>query len=172
MNRFLSTQGDYALLQCMKPCSRLSVCESRPYVERALPEINPETMEIPSKLIPKCPRCQGPMFLCVNGGNWFLASAFDRQRQRYDEFVRRALEKNQELFTIIEVGVGNNTPSVLRWPMDKLVNQFSNVRLIRINLQASDISDHARNQKKAVGFHQDAATVIRQLRDMIVTEHT
>ena len=170
MTHFLSTQGDYALLQCLKPCSRISVCESRPYIERALPHIDPETMEVPSKYIPKCPRCQGPMFLCVNGGSWFLESAFERQRQHYDEFIRKALQKSQELTTIIEIGVGFNTPGVLRWPMDKLVNQFPNVRLIRINLHAPDVPDHPRNEKRALGFHYDAATVVRHLRDLVVPE--
>ncbi|CAF0894386.1 unnamed protein product [Rotaria sp. Silwood1] len=168
MTRFLSTQGDYSVLQCLKPCSRQSVYDARPYIERGLPHVNPQTMEVPSKYIPKCPRCGGPMFFCVRGGEWFIESAFDDQRQRYHDFIHRAIHKKNDLFTIIEIGVGFNTPSVLRWPMDQLVSEFPNVRLIRINMHAPDVPVHARKEKRAIGFDGDAARVIRQLRDTVV----
>jgi hypothetical protein len=168
MNHFLSTQGDYSLLQCLKPCSKQSVYEARPYIERALPYINAQTMEVPSKYIPTCPRCNGPMFFCVRGGEWFIESAFDTQRHRYHDFIQRSINKKDDIFTIIEVGVGFNTPSVLRWPMDQLVSECKNVRLIRINMHAPDVPAHARKEKRAIGFDGDAATVIRQLKDMSV----
>ncbi|CAF0969429.1 unnamed protein product [Rotaria sordida] len=168
MTRFLSTQGDYSLLQCLKPCSQQSVYEARPYIERALSHINPQTMEVPSKYIPQCPRCGGSMFYCVRGGEWFIESAFDNQRHRYRDFLHRAIDKKNDLFTIIEVGVGFNTPSVLRWPMDKLVSEFKNVRLIRINMHAPDVPVHARKEKRTIGFDGDAAQIIRQLRDMVI----
>lgn len=168
MNRFLSTQGDYSLLQCLKPCSNQSFYDARPFMERALPHVNPQTMEIPSKYIPVCPRCNGPMFYCVRGGEWFIESAFDKQRQSYRNFIQRSIDNKDKLFTIIEIGVGFNTPSVLRWPMDKLVSEFRNVRLIRINIHAPDVPVHAKKDKRAIGFDGDAATIIRQLKDLTV----
>jgi hypothetical protein len=138
-------------------------------MERALPYLDPQTMQIPSKYIPLCPRCGGSMFYCVRGGDWFIESAFDEQRHRYQDFLHRTINKKDQLFTIIEIGVGFNTPSVLRWPMDQLVSQFQNVRLIRINIHAPDVPIHARKEKRALGFDGDAATIIRNLRDMIAT---
>ena len=163
MSRFLSTQGDYSLLQCLKPCSQQSVYDARPFIERGLPNLNPQTMEVPSQYIPRCPSCKGPMFFCVRGGNWFIESAFDAQRLRYHDFIQRALNKKDNLFTILEIGVGFNTPSVLRWPMDQLVSEFKNVRLIRINTHAPDVPVHARKDQRAIGFDVDAAAIIRQL---------
>lgn len=167
MTRFLSTQGDYSLLQCLKPCSPQSVYDARPYIERALPHVDPQTMQIPSKYIPQCPRCGGAMFYCVRGGNWFIESAFEEQRDRYHEFLRRTLDKTDELLTIIEIGVGFNTPSVLRWPMDRFVTECQNVRLIRINTHAPDVPIHPRKEKRARGFDGDAASVIGHLKEMI-----
>jgi len=172
MNRFLSTQGDYSLLQCLKPCSIESFYDVRPYLQRALPHVNPETMEIPSEYIPQCPRCKGPMFFCVRGGNWFIESAFKEQRQGYHEFLHRILENQNETLTIIEIGVGFNTPSVLRWPMDQIVTKCKNARLIRINVHAPDVPDRARKEKRALGFDGDAAGVVRQLRDLILSNKT
>lgn len=168
MTRFLSTQGDYSILQCLKPCTRQSFYESRPYIERGLPHVNPQTMEVPTKYVPQCPRCGGPMFFCVRGGDWFIESAFDDQRRRYHDFIHRAIQRKDSLFTIIEIGVGFNTPSVLRWPMDQLVTDFKHARLIRINMHAPDIPVHAKREKRAIGFDGDAAEIIRQLRDMVV----
>jgi len=167
MSRFLSTQGDYSVLQCFKPCSRETVYDARPFIERGLRHVDPQTMEVPSKYIPKCPRCGGPMFFCVRGGDWFIETAFDEQRRRYHDFIHRAIHRKNELFTIIEIGVGFNTPGVLRWPMDQLVSDCQNVRLIRINMHAPDVPVHARKEKRAVGFDGDAATVIRQLKDLV-----
>ena len=167
MTHFLSIQGDYALLQCLKPCSSQAVYETRPFIERALPHINPQTMEIPSKFIPKCPRCNGPMFFCVRGGEWFIESAFDDQRRRYHDFIHRALNKKDDLFTIIEVGVSINTPAVLRRSMDQFVSEFKHVRLVRINMQAPDVPIHARKEQKAIGLDGNASQVIRQIADMI-----
>ncbi|CAF1216528.1 unnamed protein product [Adineta steineri] len=164
MTRFLSTQGDYSILQCLKPCSRQSVYDARPFIDRGSPHVDPQTMEVPSQYVPKCPNCGGRMFFCVRGGNWFIESAFDAQRKRYHDFIHRAIHKKNELFTIIEIGVGFNTPSVLRWPMDQLVSEFPNVRLIRINMHAPDVPDHARREKRAIGFDGDAAKIIEHLK--------
>ena len=101
-----------------------------------------------------------------NEGDWFIESAFDEQRQHYHNFLHRAIDKKDSLFTIIEIGVGFNTPSVLHWPMDKLVTQFQNVRLIRINRDAPDVPARAQKEKRAIGFDGDAATIIRNLRDI------
>ena len=107
------------------------------------------------------------MFFCVRGGSWFIESAFNEQRRRYDEFLHRALARPDRLFTIIEIGVGFNTPSVLRWPMDQLVSEHKHVRLIRLNMHAPDVPVHARKEKRAQGFEQDAASVVRQLKEMV-----
>lgn len=129
-------------------------------------------MEVPKEYIPRCPRCNGPMFLCVRGGNWFIESAFEEQRKRYRDFIQEAVNKQDSIFTIIEVGVGFNTPVVIRWPMDKLVTQYKNVRLIRINMHASDVPARPRAEKRAIGFDGDAATVIRNLKDILKASNT
>lgn len=167
MTRFLSTQGDYSVLQCLKPCSSKSFYDARPYIERAVPHVNPQTMEVPSKYVPKCPRCNGPMFFCVRGGSWFIESAFDEQRQHYHSFLHRAIGQRNRVFTIVEIGVGFNTPSVLRWPMDQIVNDYENVRLIRINMHAPDVPDDAKREKRALGFSGDAASIVRQLKSTL-----
>ena len=168
MDHFLSTQGDYSLLQCLKPCSPQSIFDVRPFLQHALPHVNPETMQVPSKYIPKCPRCGGPLFFCVRGGDWFIESAFDDQRHRYQDFLHRVLNKRDSLCTIIEIGVGFNTPSVLRWPMDELVSDYKNVRLIRINVHAPDVPVPARQENRAIGFDGDAGAVVRRLKNMVV----
>ena len=108
------------------------------------------------------------MFFCVRGGDWFIESAFQEQRQRYREFLQRVLRQTDKICTIIEIGVGFNTPSVLRWPMDQLVSEHKHIRLIRLNMSAPDVPVHAKKEKRAVGFDADAAAVIRQLRDLVI----
>jgi hypothetical protein len=42
----------------------------------------------------------------------------------------------------LEIGVGFNTPSVLRWPMESLTYTYSSqVNLIRINLEHAEVPE-------------------------------
>ena len=67
---------------------------------------------------------------------------------------------------IVEVGVGFNTPSVIRWPMEGLAAKFPHVRLIRINEFQPQIPEEL-NIKKAVGIALDAHEAVNSLWDSL-----
>jgi NAD-dependent SIR2 family protein deacetylase len=119
VEKILTTQGDYANLQCMKPCTP-ELFPIKPYIEAALPHIDVNgTHEIVKpELIPKCKNCGGPVFMNVRGGSWFLESAQKPQRKKYSSFVSSAVEDARKVnknLVILEIGVGFNTPSVIRY---------------------------------------------------------
>ncbi|KAL0490261.1 appr-1-p processing enzyme family protein [Acrasis kona] len=155
-------QGDYSRIQCLKPCSADSIWPIKPYIDAALPKVDPETNEITDlSLVPKCPKCGSDMMMNVRGGNWFLEDHFREKRRRYQEWVSNSIEeaeKNNKLFVIVEVGCGFNTPSVVRWPMEKLVSMHSNVRLIRINSDHPEFDRYS--GENAVGISSDAKDVL------------
>ena len=124
-------QGDWHNYQCWKPCSRESVWPSRPMLDSlqdpstGLPVLTPDG-ELPAERVPRCPKCGGPVFPNVRGGEWFLHKPYDEQQDRYLAWVKQVVESRRRL-VILEIGAGYNTPTVTRWPMEALVysiNQY------------------------------------------------
>ncbi|KAF1319398.1 Appr-1-p processing enzyme family protein, partial [Globisporangium splendens] len=135
-------QGDYGYLQCKTPCSRESVFDMKPFIDRALPHINPETYHIDSEEgMPKCPNCGGDMYLSLLYGPRSLEKVRAKQKKVYQEWLSNVLEKvrtEDKKLVILEIGVGFNTPGVLRLPDERLAT-VDGVSLVRVNEAQSDI---------------------------------
>ncbi|KAI8900725.1 hypothetical protein BC833DRAFT_510063, partial [Globomyces pollinis-pini] len=116
-------QGDYGRLQCLNRCTEHSYWDSKPIIDSLLPKLNLDTFEIPEMEVPKCTKCNGPLMLNVRGGNWFIETPFVTQKTRFEnwkEKVIKDVQENGKKLVILEIGAGFNTPSVLRWPNEKL----------------------------------------------------
>ena len=157
--RIFTAQGDYSRLQCLKPCSPASVWPIRPFIERALPTIDPETQMITDPAaIPICPNCKGPVMLNVRGGSWFLEQPHLPQRAA---FTRWLAQTRGRRLVIIEVGAGFNTPSVIRWPCEEAVSSEPSARLVRINRDHPQVLTALLPQAAEIGG--DAAVAVERL---------
>lgn len=128
-DRLCSIQGDYGFLQCLRPCTR-TLWPSGPVLEAVAAATDPTSQEVtvPSAL-PTCPSCGGEVFLNVRGGNWFVDTPWTRQMVR----LQRWLSTSQGRLVVIDIGSGFNTPSVVRWPMERVTAGVPAARLVRIN---------------------------------------
>lgn len=130
-DRVWSIQGDYALMQCLRPCST-EVWPSAPVIQRALGAIDPASQEVTDPAcIPRCIRCGGDVFMNVRGGRWFIEDPYYPQMERWRAWVGG---KSNERLLLIDIGSGYNTPGVVRWPMEQIAMQAPTARLVRINL--------------------------------------
>ena len=109
--RLFYTQGDYGLWQCSKACHNRTY-DNEAEVRQMLAQ--QQDMKIPTELIPHCPVCGAPMTMnlrCddtfVQDRGWYAAS------ERYADFLRRH-KGGKVLF--LELGVGNNTPGIIKYP--------------------------------------------------------
>jgi len=128
--RVCSIQGDFAFLQCLTPCSN-QLWPSAPVIERLLPEIEPDTQALRNpRLAPTCPRCGGAVFFNVRGGDWFVEAPWRRQFAKLRDWVAAA--PNDRLL-VLDIGSGFNTPSVVRWPMERTARSIATARFVRIN---------------------------------------
>jgi NAD-dependent SIR2 family protein deacetylase len=129
--RVWSVQGDYAFMQCLRPCTT-GVWPSAPVVRRALGAMDPETQEVTDPAcIPRCIRCGGRVFLNVRGGSWFVEEPYQAQMEGWRQWIN---ERSNERLLLIDIGSGFNTPGVIRWPMEQIAAQVPTARLVRINL--------------------------------------
>ena len=112
--RLFYTQGDYGLWQCSK------ACHNRTYDNELLVRqmvARQRDMKIPTELVPHCPVCGAPLTMnlrCddtfVQDRGWYAAA------ERYSNFVR---QHSHGKILYLELGVGTNTPGIIKYPFWK-----------------------------------------------------
>ncbi|KAF3045459.1 hypothetical protein E8E12_005792 [Didymella heteroderae] len=155
--RLSTPQGRYALLQCLAKCRPDSTFDTLEYYEAARPFLDARTQRLTdSSKIPRCKNCGGEMMLCVRGGDWFNDRPFQEGEKRWRKFRHNLLEKGKETL-ILELGVGMNTPGVLRWPNEDLVRKGNGrVKLVRLGLGSSVmVPDDLKEEGLAISVEGD-----------------
>lgn len=118
--RLFYTQGDYGLWQCSVPCHRQTY-DNREAVEAMVEQQHDR--RIPTDLVPRCPRCGAPMAMNLRCDETFVEDeGWHRAAERYTDFLRRH-EHGRILYW--ELGVGTNTPGIIKYPFWSLVRIFS-----------------------------------------------
>lgn len=109
--RLFYTQGDYGLIQCSIPCHNKTY-DNEQLIRRMVAE--QKDMKIPTQLIPRCPVCGNPMTVNLRSDNTFVQDrGWDSACKRYNEFVQK--HKNSNIL-YLELGVGGNTPAIIKYP--------------------------------------------------------
>jgi hypothetical protein len=127
----------------MKPCSPNAFFPIQPFIDRALPHLDRATMRFPDDmlddLIPRCPNCgSSDVFLNVRAADWFLETPREKEHAAYVRFVGSTAEEGKRV-VLLELGCGFNTPSVIRWPAEKMAYAGAGrVILVRVNANARD----------------------------------
>lgn len=128
--RVWTPQGDYAQMQCLGPCRRVT-WPSQPPIARAMAAIDPTSQEVTDPAaIPSCPNCGGPVFLNVNAGGWFVDDPYAAEHDRFEAWLHQATAGR---LLLLEFGAGMNTPGVVRWRSEAIVAWHPNAWLVRVN---------------------------------------
>lgn len=126
--RLFYTQGDYGLFQCSKPCHDKTY-DNKEIVRNMLDQ--QRDMRIPSGLIPKCPICGKPMSVNLRCDDTFVQDeGWHKANKRYGEFVRKH-ENSHILY--LELGVGMNTPGIIKYPFWQMTMQNENAVYVCVN---------------------------------------
>ena len=113
--RLFYTQGDYGLWQCSVPCHQKTY--DNELAVRQMVALQKD-FKIPLDLLPVCPICGAPMVKNLRVDASFVEDAQWHQAQsRYTAFIERTTDK-PVLF--LELGVGWNTPGVIKHPFWRL----------------------------------------------------
>jgi NAD-dependent SIR2 family protein deacetylase len=162
-DRVWSIQGDYAFLQCLRPCTT-EVWPSAPPLQRALAAIDPATQEVADPAyVPRCIHCGGNVFMNVRGGDWFLEEPYEGQMERWRRWFRGIPPRERLL--LLDIGSGFNTPSVVRWPMERIALREPAARIVRINLHHADLPRElgGRGLSVAAGARETIAAITSEL---------
>lgn len=156
--KVFEVQGDYGYLQCENACHN-KLYDNESLVYKWLE--NTRDCKIPSKLVMKCPVCGGNMDMnlrkdanFVQDENWYT------QAERYKQFLKEAENKS---VVLLEIGVGFNTPGIIRFPFEQMTASNEKTRLIRINkeypMPLLEIED------KTISFDENTNKIIEDLKE-------
>lgn len=156
------TQGDYFHIQCQKACHQRSYNAVKLFKQMDQARKN---CQIPTYMVPKCPICGGPMTMNLRCDQYFVQDeAWYQAEKRFGDFLNEAL-KSQKNLLLLELGVGFNTPTIIRFPFEKLVKENKQVNLIRLNLNEAVIPESIEQQ--AVGINKDIKQTIKDLHTVL-----
>ena len=157
--RLFYTQGDYGLFQCSEPC-----CQETFENETVIREMmeRQEDMKIPTELLPVCPRCGKPMTMNLRSDNKFVEDeGWHRAAERYENFLRTR-EGQKILF--LELGVGYNTPVIIKYPFWKMTAKNPNATYVCINQGQAVCPQEI--ERQAICIDADIGSALRGLSQM------
>lgn len=89
-----------------------------------------ENLEIPTELIPRCPKCGAEMEPWVRGYTFLEGKKYRDEYEKVNEFIDTH-KKEKMLF--LELGVGRMTPMFIQEPFWNLTYQLPDAYYISIN---------------------------------------
>lgn len=155
--RLFYTQGDYGLLQCSKPCHDKTY-DNEELIRRMVSE--QKDMRIPSALIPHCPKCGKPMTVNLRTDNTFVQDdGWAEACIRYEEFNRK--HQNSRIL-YLELGVGDNTPVIIKYPFWRFTCQ--NPKAIYACINQGEAVCPPQIEKQSICIDEDIAAVLSAIK--------
>jgi len=156
-HRMFTPQGDYGKFQCAKPCRNI-LYDNREMVQRMLANLDNSTLHVREEDIPRCPNCGDYLERNLRRDNHFVEEPHMEKQRDYADFVNRSTGRK---LVLLELGVGFNTPSIIRWPFERITAQHPHATVIRVNLDDACVPGEI--TEKSIAFQQDIAQVIQAL---------
>jgi len=174
-NRIYYMQGDMGLLQCKKPCHTKNYDNYNIIKDMLIDQGftidekgeliigNNIKTEISEKLIPKCPICGGEMTLNLRGGyNFVQDDGWYEHRKLYSDFINKY--KNDDIL-YIEIGVGYDTPSIIKYNFWNQVGINKKAKFVSINLEEIEVPEKIKN--RSLVFTGDADNILNKIYALI-----
>lgn len=156
-SKIFATQGSYSKLQCAKACHN-KLYDNVELVEKMIEQTD-SNLKIPSELVPICPVCEEKMEVNLRKDAYFVQDEnWYKQNKAYENFVENIKDKK---VVLLELGVGFNTPIIIRFPFEQMTMQNKNWNLVRIN--KDNIMTWININDKAILMQDDINNVIKRL---------
>lgn len=156
-DRIFATQGDYGKIQCERGCHPKTYDAEELFRKM---DASRKDCLIPTELVTKCPVCGGRMAMHLRCDNNFVEDeSWHKAADRYADFLEECKGKN---VVLLELGVGFNTPIIIRFPFEKLVRENESYSLIRLNMDEAVVPESFGN--RAIGIGGDMAKAISDLK--------
>lgn len=109
--RLFYTQGDYGLFQCSEPCCQ-ETFDNETLIRQMMTQ--QRDMRIPRSLLPVCPHCGKPLTMNLRSDDRFVEDeGWHIAAGNYEDFLRTRAGRR---ILFLELGVGYNTPGIIKYP--------------------------------------------------------
>jgi NAD-dependent SIR2 family protein deacetylase len=161
--RICTPQGDYGFFQCSKPCSD-ELYPNEQMILAMQGNMTDGAFAIRSIDIPTCRRCNSLLVPNIRKDTRFIEAPWMENYQNLDKFLEQAKGK----ILLLELGVGFNTPTIIRYPFERMSANQENTKLIRVN------RDEPQSSIKVAGhaitaYSVDLALFIGELRKSFIS---
>ncbi len=171
--RLFYTQGDYGLFQCSKPCHQktynnknivLKMLETQGFLrtengEYKITEKSGWNLKIPKELVPTCPICGRPMTMNLRGDDTFVEDeGWHKASAGYADYLQTH-SKRKVLF--LEIGVGMNTPVIIKYPFWRMTLAWPNAIYACINQGQAVVPKEIRS--KSICINESIDSVLDEL---------
>lgn len=154
--RLFYTQGDYGLFQCSEPCCN-EIFENEALIGQMVAE--QENMKVPTELLPICPHCGKPLTMNLRSDDRFVEDeGWHKAAQRYDDFLKT---RNGQQVLFLELGVGYNTPGIVKFSFWKMTAENPKAVYACINLE--DAGAPEKIADRSICINEDIGEVLEQL---------
>ncbi|WP_427194309.1 Sir2 silent information regulator family NAD-dependent deacetylase [Treponema denticola] len=164
-NRLFYTQGDYGLFQCSEPCHEETYDNEKQI--RAMWEFRDE-MKVPTELVPRCPVCGKPMSMNLRADHTFVTDkGWYKASKQYEKFLQtRNIIKNSEQegdgkVLFLELGVGGNTPRIIKYPFWQMTEKNPNAGYACINFGEAVVPPKI--EKQSICINDDIGEVLKKM---------
>ena len=171
--RLFYTQGDYGLFQCSKPCCKKTwenesmirnMIQAQGFIigehnELTLPKEKAASMRIPTDLLPRCPNCGRILTMNLRSDDKFVEDeGWQKAAVEYEVWL--TAHRDQRV-VFLEIGVGYNTPGIIKYSFWQQVYQNENAVYACLNMEALPVPEEIRD--RSVVISGDSAQVIGEL---------
>lgn len=168
-NRLFYTQGDYGLFQCSEPCHEETYDNEKQI--RAMWEFRDE-MKVPTELVPRCPVCGKPMSMNLRADHTFVTDkGWYKASKQYEKFLQtrniigpqgqqeHQADRGKVLF--LELGVGGNTPGIIKYPFWQMTEKNPNAAYACINFGEAVVPPKI--EKQSICINDDIGEVLKKM---------
>ena len=159
--RLFYTQGDYGLFQCSEPC-----CQETFENEAMIREMvtRQEDMKVPTELLPVCPHCGKPLTMNLRSDNKFVEDeGWHAAAERYENFLRT---REEQKILFLELGVGYNTPVIIKYPFWQMTAKNPNAIYACINQGQAVCPQEIK--KQSICMDADIGQILQSLSDAAI----
>lgn len=155
--KLFKVQGDYSLFQCSLPCKQETF-----YNEKQIREMvkSRKDLKIPKELIPKCPHCGRNMSMNLRCDNTFVQDDnWYYSMDRYKKFLDESKNKN---ILFLELGVGYNTPAIIKYSFWDMALKNENSIYATVNLNDSYAPDNLK--ERSIYINDDISKILKYIK--------
>ncbi len=156
-DKIFEVQGDYGLMQCAIGCHP-KVYSDKKAVEAIVRHSHDLTVD--PEYVPVCPVCGGNMDVHVRKNQYFVQDEeWSKAAGRYEDFMARYADHG--VVVLLELGIGFNTPAIIRYPFEQVTYRNPDATLIRLNAEYP--AGPQETASRTIAFTENMEVVINDL---------